>query len=703
MLEIDLAAPTVRTRCFLQLDTDQSSEKFAVTPNTNRIFKRLIFLSKPAYLRLILPLPEENFTLNHLKLVRVSKQFANSRMLLKLRGVHPRYKSNLSDAKSSKTNKFDLKSLWVDYCAIFDETAEVVPYPEWIRLFDTPTDAEHNLIKQRATEFELKPTISVLMAVYNPNSVWLVKAIESVLAQTYACWELCIADDASTDPKTHKILMDFAERDSRIKVVFRAQNGHIAAASNSALALANGQWVALLDQDDLLSKDALFWTVNTINRFPDAQLIYSDEDKIDELGYRSEPYFKSDWNMDLLLSQNMFSHLGVYCTAIVKGLGGFRAGFEGSQDHDLVLRCIEKIDSTQIQHIPRVLYHWRIHKGSTAHNLSTKPYAILAGERAINQHLERVGVAACAESVGQAYRVRYQVPGPLPLVSLIIPTRNRRQLLQQCIESILTKTTYSNYEIIVMDNGSDDQSTLRYLHELSLKPNVRVVRDARPFNYSALNNVAVRLARGSVVGLINNDIEVISPDWLTELVSHAMRPEVGAVGGRLWYSDNTLQHAGVVLGIHGVAGHVHRFLPRGDVGYCGRAALIQSFSAVTGACLIVRKVLYEELGGLNEAELQVACNDIDFCMRLREAGYRNIFTPYAELYHHESASRGFDDTPEKQARSAKEVAYMHKRWGNLLRNDPAYSPNLSLDAEDFSLAWPPRVEPIAQLSRASTT
>ena len=454
--------------------------------------------------------------------------------------------------------------------------------------------------------------------------------------------------------------------------------------------------MALLDHDDMFAEHALYWVVDAINLQPDCQLIYSDEDKIDDQGVRSDPYFKCEWNADLFYSQNMFSHLGVYNTALVRELGGFRLGFEGAQDYDLALRCIERVAPAQIHHIARVLYHWRVHTSSTAYDAEAKPYATVASERALNEHLAQRGTNAKAEYVAEGYRVRYALPAVVPLVSLIIPTRNGLRLLRQCVESILAKTTYANYEIIVMDNGSDDQATLRYLDELTLKPNVRVVRDARPFNYSALNNAAVELARGSVLGLINNDTEVISPDWLTEMVSHALRPEVGAVGARLWYSDDTLQHAGVILGIRGIAEHVHRFLPRGNAGYFGRAALIQSLSAVTGACIVVRKALYEEMGGLNEAELQVAYNDIDFCLRLREVGYTNIFTPYAELYHHESASRGYDDTPEKQARSAKEAAYMHQRWGDALRNDPAYSPNLSLNAIGFSLAWPPRVAAIEE-------
>jgi O-antigen biosynthesis protein len=709
MLELRLVANHMRVQVRVCIDSASTINDKAFYPFTNlsgRTNKRLIRCDVGGEFQFNLALDEDGFQILHFRLQRVSQKFAISRMLNRLQGLHPHYKSVLNNHELLGGIDMSLPVLWKDYCATFEETVNIVPYPSWAKKFDTLNISDRTKMLGTMLAFAHQPLVSITMPLHNPNVVWLDEAIASVQSQIYTHWELCIADDASTDPAVRAALERWMQADPRIKVVFWAQNGHISAASNSALELAQGEWVALLDHDDVLAEDALFWVANAINQNPSCQLIYSDEDKIDEMGVRSDPYFKSAWNQDLFYSQNMFSHLGVYKASLLRAVGGFREGFEGSQDYDLALRCIEQLPSgqlsQQIQHIPRVLYHWRIHADSIAHNIDVKPYAMVAGERAINEHLARLGVAASAESVGNGYRVRYALPAVLPLVSLIIPTRNGLQLLRQCIDSVLTKTTYAHYEIIVVDNGSDDRATLRYLDELALTPIVRVMRDARPFNYSALNNAAVKLARGSVVGLINNDIEVISPDWLTEMVSHALRPEVGAVGARLWYSDDTLQHAGVVLGIHGIAGHVHRFLPRGNVGYCGRAALIQSFSAVTGACLVVRKALYEAVGGLNEVELQVACNDIDFCLRLREAGYRNIYTPYAELYHHESASRGFDDTPEKQARSAKEVAYMHQRWGDALRNDPAYSPNLTLDAEDFSLAWPPRVAPIAQSSTATT-
>ena len=565
-------------------------------------------------------------------------------------------------------------------------------YAKWVLRFDTITDGTRAAMRERINSFSHRPVISVVMPTYNPKSEWLHEAIESVRSQIYPHWELCIADDASTDNSIRSILECYNKKDPRIKVVLRKQNGHISAASNSALALVAGEWVAFLDHDDLLSEHALFWVADAINQNPDAKLIYSDEDKVGEWGERLAPYFKCDWNVDLFYSHNMISHLGVYRTDLLTDISGFKEGMEGAQDYDLALRCIERIEPRQIHHIPRVLYHWRMHAESTAQALSTKSYAILAGQRALNEHFQRGKINARVEPVDQSYRVRYALPEIPPLVSLIIPTRNGMQLLHKCIRSILKKTTYTNYEIIIVDNGSDESGALHGLKQLQSEPKIRIVRDDRPFNYSALNNAAVKLVQGELVGLLNNDLEVISPEWLSEMVTHALRPGIGAVGARLWYPEKTLQHGGVVLGVGGVVGHSHKYMPDFQYGYFRRASIIQGFSAVTAACLVIRKSLYEEVGGFNELDLRVAFNDVDFCLRLREAGYRNIWTPYAELYHHESASRGYENTPEKIARFEKEKKYIKERWGEQLLNDPAYSPNLTLDYEDFSLAWPPRIK-----------
>lgn len=566
-------------------------------------------------------------------------------------------------------------------------------YINWISLYDNITDDLRVRMKNSMASFTAKPLISVIMPVYNTNPQWLVESIESVLKQIYPWWELCIADDASTDKEIRSILERYAGNDKRIKVVFREQNGPISAASNSALELANGDWIALLDHDDLLSEHALFWVADAISRKHDVCLIYSDEDRIDEFSRRHNPYFKCNWNEDLFYSQNMISHLGVYRTDLVRAIGGFRNGFEGSQDYDFALRYREEIKAQQIHHIPRVLYHWREHDKSTAKDIQSKPHTIQTGEKALNEHFQRHRVKAKAEFSGSGYRVHYELPDKLPLVSLIICTRNALPLLQCCISSILKQTTYSHYEILIIDNGSDDPATLQYLKDVQSDARVRVIRDERPFNYSALNNAAVKLARGEIVGLLNNDLEVISGDWLTEMVSHALRPGIGAVGARLLYPNGTLQHGGIILGLGSstVAGHVHGSIFKKHHGYFNRFDVIQNFSAVTAACLVIQKNIYEEMGGFNELNLSVAYNDVDFCLRLGNAGYRNIWTPYAVLYHYESATRGKDDNHEKQLRYAKEIRYMKDFWGDTLLTDPCYNPNLSLDYADFSLAWPPRI------------
>ncbi len=565
-------------------------------------------------------------------------------------------------------------------------------YSEWIRQFDTLTDKKRNVLQKRIDDFEKKPQISIIMPVFDPKPEWLEEAIDSVRKQIYPNWELCITDDASNNPVIKEILQRYMKLEARIKVVFRQQNGHISAASNSAIKISKGEWVALLDHDDLLAEHALFWVVDAINQNPDVSLIYSDEDKINEIGKRIDPYFKCEWNRDLFYSQNMITHLGVYKAKLLKEIGGFRLGVEGAQDYDLALRYIEHIKPNQIYHIPRVLYHWRVHAESTAQSSDAKPYAMMAGQRALTEHLQRQNINARAELVGHGYRVHYSLPEVCPMVSLIIPTRNGFQLIRQCIESIIAKTTYPNYEIIIVDNGSDDPEIINYFEGLKCQEKVRVIRDDREFNYSALNNGAVKLAKGELVGLLNNDLEVITPDWLSEMVSIALQPKVGAVGAKLLYPNDTLQHGGIILGIGGWAGHSHKGFPRDHPGYVGRMSLISGFMAVTGACMIVRKCLYDELGGLNDSNLKVACNDVDFCLRLREKGYRSVWTPYAELYHHESASRGYEDTPEKQMRFEQEVQFMKQCWEKQLLNDPAYSSNLTLDYEDFSLAWPPRVK-----------
>lgn len=556
-------------------------------------------------------------------------------------------------------------------------------YAAWIARHDTLDDAMRARMRQRVASMSAPPLISVVMPTYNANPTWLRAAIESVRTQLYPNWELCIADDASTSEEARHLLRSYAGSDPRIKVAFRATNGHISAASNSALELAAGAWVALMDHDDLLPEHALFWVAVAIDRHPDARLIYSDEDKIDEAGVRSGPYFKPDWNLDLFYSQNLFSHLGVYRTALIRGVGGFRAGLEGSQDYDLVLRCLEHVQPDQVHHIPKVLYHWRVHAQSTAHSNDVKPYAQLAGVRALNEHFARRGIRGRVEHVGTGYRAHYELPASHPQVSLIVVAPGPVASAIPCVERILARTTYEKFEIVIA--GSDAHTTpwpasLQTLLDAGV---LRVVDDATGPGVAALTNRAVALARGEVVGLVDANVEVVSPTWLSEMVSIALQPGVGAVGAPLRLPDGTLHHGGVLLGLDGVAGPSHGGLRAGNHGYFGRASLIQGLSAVSGDCLVVTKERFDAVSGLDDTSLKAAYADVDFCLRLREAGFRNVCTPYAHLHWH-------GDAPPREAPPPSDVAYMERRWGDLLRFDPAYSPNLTLATADFGLAWPPR-------------
>ncbi|WP_211360485.1 glycosyltransferase family 2 protein [Geobacter argillaceus] len=567
-------------------------------------------------------------------------------------------------------------------------------YAEWLRTFDILGENERQKIADHIEQLPYRPLISILMPVYNTPEKWLRLAIDSVRAQLYPNWELCIADDASTASHVRPILEEYQSLDPRIRGIFRTNNGHISAASNSALELATGDYVALLDHDDELTPDALYMIAVELNRYPDADIVYSDEDKIDEDGCRFQPFFKPDWNPDLFYSQNYICHLAAYRRSLVGKVGGFREGFEGSQDYDLCLRCSAASTAANIRHITKILYHWRAIKGSTAVSTSQKSYAENAGIKALKDHFAKIDpkIEVSKGDRSTTYFVTYPLPSILPLVSIIIPTRDCVKVLKTCVSSIIAKTSYKNFELIIVDNQSAEPETIRYFSELRRDPRIRILPYDAPFNYSAVNNYAVRQAQGDLICLCNNDLEVISADWLTTMVRHAIRPEIGAVGAKLYYPDGRIQHGGVVLGIGGVAGHAYQGSPKDYVDVWGRLILPQGISAVTAACLMVRKEIFTEVGGLDEKNLAVAFNDIDFCLKVREAGYRNLWTPMARLYHHESYSRGHEDTPEKKARFEKEIEYMQQRWGALLFNDPYYNPNLTLEMADFSLAWPPRVD-----------
>lgn len=566
-------------------------------------------------------------------------------------------------------------------------------YSLWVERFDTLTAEDRLAIQEELAKLKYQPQISIILPVYNTPQEWLKRAIESAQNQLYTNWELCIADDASTEPELSDMLQGYAALDPRIKITFRKENGHISAATNSALELAEGEFVAFLDHDDELREHALFHIACALNQNPKLNLIYSDEDMINEAGLRFNPHFKSDLNLALLDAQNYICHLAVYRRRVVEKLGGLRTGVEGAQDWDLALRVIDSVPHETVAHLPRVLYHWRAIRGSTASSTSFKPYVLEAQARVVREHLERRGVEGAKVEILtdiSHIRVRYPVPNPEPLVTVVIPTRDQVELLKRVVDGVLNRTSYQNLEIIIVDNGSRERETEEYLKRVVSDSRVRVMRDDREFNFSRLNNDAAREARGEHLCFLNNDIEVRGAGWLSEMISYAVQPGVGAVGARLLYPNDLLQHAGVILGINGVAGHNHKGLPRSEPGYFNRAVLPQDLSAVTAACMVVSREAFQKAGGFDERELAIAFNDTDLCLKLRELGLRIVYTPYAELYHHESMSRGYENTSEKYERFEGEVAAMKERWGRKLESDPYYNPNLTLVREDFSFAFPPR-------------
>ncbi|EGO8147758.1 MULTISPECIES: glycosyltransferase family 2 protein [Enterococcus] len=557
-------------------------------------------------------------------------------------------------------------------------------YPNWLARNEV-LDIE--AMTQEIATFHYQPKISIAMPVYNVEEKWLRLCIDSILNQVYTNWELCMADDASTDPNVKKILTEYQQLDERIRVVFREQNGHISEATNSALAIATGEFVALLDNDDELAINAFYEVVKVLNENPELDLIYSDEDKIDMDGNRSDPAFKPDWSPDLLLGTNYISHLGVYRRSILEEIGGFRKGYEGSQDYDLVLRFTEKTTKERIKHIPKVLYYWRMLPTSTAVDQGSKGYAFEAGLRAVQDALVRRGMNGHAThgAANGLYDVYYDIESE-KLVSIIIPTKNGYKDVQRCVSSIIEKTTYQNYEIIMADNGSTDPK----MHELyaefeqQLPGRFFVESIDIPFNFSTINNRAAKKAHGEYLLFLNNDTEVITENWLTLMVSFAQQERIGCVGAKLLYPNNTVQHAGVILGLGGVAGHGHYGYPHGDLGYFGRLAINVNYSAVTAACLLMKKADFDAVGGFEEA-FTVAFNDVDLCLKVQALGRDNVWLHEAELYHFESQTRGYDDKGKKKKRFEQEKVMMEEKWGPLIENDPFYNPNLTRDIPNFSL------------------
>ncbi len=552
-------------------------------------------------------------------------------------------------------------------------------YPEWVRA-NRLRASDLRRLRAEASRLSYRPLISLVLPVYNPEKAWLERALDSVISQVYPDWELCICDDRSTEEHVGEVLSRYERLDGRIRVKRLEQNSGISGSSNAALSLAEGEFVGLLDHDDELPPDALFEVARLLQEHPEADLVYTDEDKIDEQGRRFDPNFKPAWSPDLLLSCNYISHLGVFRRSLLEEIGGFREGFEGCQDFDLVLRFTER--TQEIHHVPRVLYHWRAVSGSTAASHGNKDYIQERARRALDESLSRREVAGHAEDgfVPTRFRVRYALEGE-PLVSVVVPTRDNLALLKNCIESLERNTDYRNFEVLIVDNDSSDPETLRYLSSTRH----RVLRFGEEFNFSRINNFAVPHARGEYVLFLNDDTEAASGGWLEAMLEHAQREEVGAVGARLLYPGGRIQHAGVITGAGhpwqpGVACHSHQHYPADHPGHRGATKLTRNYSAVTAACMMVRKPLFEEMGGFDEENLRINFNDVDLCLRLRERGCRVVYTPYAELYHHESVSRGL------RGGNIAEPRYMWERWGRWLANDPFYNPNFSIGSGDYNLA-----------------
>lgn len=572
------------------------------------------------------------------------------------------------------------KEFWIRLHERFEP--EEVPYGPWYEAY-VPDEAA--LEKQRHHHFEYSPLISVAVPAYRTPEKFLAQMIDSLLAQTYGNWELCIANGSPEDSAMKKVLEEYTKKDSRIRVSELTENKGIAGNTNAALEMAQGEFVGLLDHDDLLAPNALYEIVRALDEDRNLDAVYTDEDKVTtELDEHFQPHLKPDFNLDLLRSNNYICHFFVVRRSIVQKVGGFCQEFDGAQDHDFIFRCIETAE--KVGHIPEILYHWRTHKASTADNPASKMYAFDAGKRAIEAHLKRTGTEGIVSHTPDLgfFRVKYPVQGQ-PLVSVIIPNKDEKETLKACIDSIREKTEYPNYEIIIVENNSTTDEIFQYYKELSQDPRIRLLRWKKEFNYSAINNYGVRHANGEYLLFLNNDVTVITPGWIKELLGVCQRPEVGAAGVKLIYLDNTIQHAGCVIGLGGIAGHMFVDMPANRTGYLHKASILQDMSAVTAACMMMKRTAFEEAGGFTE-KLSVAFNDVDLCLKVRKNHKLIVYDPYVQLYHMESKTRGAEDNKEKVRRFQEEIEYMRCQWIDILKKgDPYYNKNLSLTKWNYSL------------------
>lgn len=672
------------------------SERFFVRANRGRLNKRLVyFAQRPTALSLSLPDEQVPFSILAFHAARLTRRFAHNRLARRLANHHTAWQGRkeqevlaLLRVQAEKSGLALCELAIATYNETFLPTLPAINYSDWLARQPKPFPATFSQRNEAvhlslATVFPSRtgdsssPLISVIVTLRECAPLRLVQCLESVQAQHFSSWQLCLCVPEGIDEKLKEIAQGYASSDSRVQVIFTHARGNREQAD--VLALADGEYVAWLDPADRLADDALLCVAERIAQAPACELLYSDEDGIDEYGMRRDPCFKPDWNPDLLLSHDYIGALAVIRTRRLRDLYDNNDGAHGYSSYEILLRCGYALPAEQIAHIPQVLYHRFVGDGASRGEAE--------GTQGIADFLHKVEPRAQILPGAQPgiNRIVWPLPEPRPLVSLIIPTRDGVDILRPCVDAILALTDYPAFELLIIDNESECPETLSYLASLRQDRRVRVLEWHAPFNYSAINNYAVEHAKGDIIALVNNDIEPISTGWLDEMVRHACRKEIGCVGAKLYYPDDTIQHAGVIVGLWNGAGHSHKYFRRDEPGYCNRLLTTQNLSAVTAACLVMRREVFHEVGGFDAEHLAVAFNDVDLCLKVQQAGYRNLWTPYAELYHHESASRGHDDSPEKVERAKREIAFIRQRWPEVLAHDPAYNPNLTRAHEDFSL------------------
>jgi O-antigen biosynthesis protein len=634
----------------IKVEVETNDGKKIIATTYNLLLKRI-------YYKIIAELTSINLKIKHI--IKSTAKFIYTFI------KYPNFFSNMEFKKFlKKSYQYDMNLKMMD----IDDT-EI--YNRWLKENDLPTPVK---------KLNYNPLISIIMPVYNPPQKFLEECIDSILKQTYQNFEICIADDASPKPYVKEILEKYKSKDPRVKVIYREKNGNISAATNSALTIATGEYIALVDNDDLLTPNALYENVYVLNKNKNIDLLYSDEDKLDLNGKRCLPHFKADWSPDTLLSINYITHFTVIRRSIVNEIGGFRTKCDGAQDYDIVLRATEKIKPENIYHIPKILYIWRMSETSTALDIESKSYAFEAGRLALEDALKRRNIKGKAEIViHTAYKINYEIDKLTDKVSIIIPIKDQVDLLIKCLSSIKKYTDKDLYEIIIINNNSSKNETISYLNQISKDKNITIINNNEPFNYSKLNNIGIKIAKNKFILFLNNDVEVTTKNWLEIMLGFAKQQHIGAVGPELFYKDHTIQHAGVVLGLgkYEVASHPFIKIDGNYEGPNERIRVPYNYSAVTGACMLVEKRKIEEVGGFDE-KLAVNYNDVDLCIKLLKKGYYNVFIPQVKLIHYESKTRGYDDTYEKIYRTYCEVMYIKNKWGNILLNDRFYNPNLSL-------------------------